>query len=268
MSRTNDFQTKVEKIIENYLQKHKIYNMKNSINHVDPPISEFDMLEKQMTRNNMIDDLIRKIQVLVDITNDHIKIEIEQKFIRFEQEISNLRSIIMMQQDYNPPQLTMTRSENNSFIEMSDSFLNDENATTLKKKLKEIQEQFTKKTQQLDNMLTLVIDQQLQLKQQIIQSPSIIQSNEYQMDLNQQADKILDIIQPKIQFLNKEHFEEKYQQFKKVMEEMKKNAKEKQSLLMTIVDECKRDCEKIEKKFNEHITLVNAEKKKSWIPFK
>lgn len=52
------------------------------------------------------------------------------------------------------------------------------------------------------------------------------------------------------------------------MEEMKKNAKEKQSLLMTIVDECKRDCEKIEKKFNEHITLVNAEKKKSWIPFK
>ncbi|CAD8161662.1 unnamed protein product [Paramecium octaurelia] len=268
MSRAGDFQNKVEKIIENYLQKHKIFNMKNSINHVDASNSEFDLLEKQMTRNNMIDELIRKIQVLIDAANDQNKIEIEQKFNRFEQEISNLRSIIMMQSDCNPPQLTITRSENNSFIEMSDSFLNDENVSSFKKKLKEIQEQFSKKTQQIDNMLTLVIDQQLQLKQQMIQSPSPSQSIESQMDLNQQADKILNIIQPKIQFLNKEHFDEKYQQFKKVMEEMKKGAKEKQSLLMTIVEECKRDCEKIEKKFNEHITQLNAEKKKSWIPFK
>ncbi|CAD8116083.1 unnamed protein product [Paramecium primaurelia] len=268
MSRSGDFQTKVEMIIENYLQKHKIFNMKNSINHVDVPISEFDLLEKQMTRNNIIDDLIQKIQVLIEASNYNAKIEIEQKFIRFEQEISNLRSIIMMQQDCNPPQLTITRSENNSFIEMSDSFLNDENAISFKKKVKEIQEQFSKKTQQLDNMLTLVIDQQLQLKQQITQNPSINQSNDQQIDIHQQTDKILDLIQPKIQYLNKEHFEEKYQQFKKAMEEMKKSAKEKQSLLMTIVDECKRDCEKIEKKLNEHINQVNAEKKKSWIPFK
>ncbi|CAD8172362.1 unnamed protein product [Paramecium pentaurelia] len=268
MSRSGDFQTKVEMIIENYLQKHKIFNMKNSINHVDVPISEFDLLEKQMTRNNIIDDLIQKIQVLIEASNYNSKIEIEQKFIRFEQEISNLRSIIMMQQDCNPPQLTITRSENNSFIEMSDSFLNDENAISFKKKVKEIQEQFSKKTQQLDNMLTLVIDQQLQLKQQITQNPSINQLNDQQIDIHQQTDKILDLIQPKIQYLNKEHFEEKYQQFKKAMEEMKKSAKEKQSLLMTIVDECKRDCEKIEKKLNEHINQVNAEKKKSWIPFK
>ncbi|CAD8094738.1 unnamed protein product [Paramecium sonneborni] len=268
-SRSDDFQKRVEKIIENYLQKHKSVNMKNSINHVDTSISEFDLLEKQMTRNTMVDDLIRNIQVLVDATNYHAKNEIDQKFVRFEQEIQNLRSIIIMQQDCSPPQLTINRSENNSFIEMSDSFLNDENAySSFKKKMKEIQEQFQKKTQQLDYMLTLVIDQQLQLKQQILQSPSKSESNENQIDHHQQVDRILNIIQPKIQFLSFQYYDEKHQQSKKEMEDIRMNAKENKSFLMTIIEEYKRDCEKIEKKLNEHINQVNAEKKKSWIPFK
>ncbi|CAD8100282.1 unnamed protein product [Paramecium sonneborni] len=268
MSKSDDFQTKVEKIIENYLQKHKLFNMKNSINHIDTSISEYDLQEKQITRNTMIDDLIRNIQVLIEASNDRNKIEIEQKFIRFEQEIQNLRSTIMMQTDCNPPQLTLSRSENNSFIEMSDSFLNDENAFSFKKKLKEVQEQFSKKTQQLDKLLTLVIDQQLQLKQQVIQSPCTTQQIEQQIDLNQQANKILDIIQPKIQSDNKEQFEEKLKQSKKEMDDMKRNFKENKSLLITIVEECRREYEKLEKKLNDHIAQVNAEKKKSWIPFK